>query len=120
MIKNDINVKNCQKIVKNVKMCGPRITQLYFQGDPHIPTDAAASITSGSFDATNRIIPLISNSNGELEGTWDIIIDGDRVNAARVTSGRNSYWVLNGNETMTLINTTTVNDIDCQILGILG
>jgi len=33
------------------------ITQLYFQGDPYIPTDAAASITSGAFDATNRIIP---------------------------------------------------------------
>ena len=55
------------------------ITQLYFQGDPYIPTDAAASITSGSFDATNRIIPLVSNSNGELEGTWDIIIDGNGV-----------------------------------------
>jgi protocatechuate 3,4-dioxygenase beta subunit len=55
------------------------ITQLYFQGDPHIPTDAAASITSGAFDATNRIIPLVSNSNGDLEGTWDIIIDGNGV-----------------------------------------
>lgn len=55
------------------------ITQLYFQGDPYIPTDAAASITSGSFDATNRIIPLVANSNGELEGTWDIIIDGNGV-----------------------------------------
>ena len=55
------------------------ITQLYFQGDPHIPADAAASITSGQYDATNRIIPLSSNSNGELEGTWDIIIDGDGV-----------------------------------------
>ena len=55
------------------------ITQLYFQGDPYISTDAAASITSGSFDATNRIIPLVANSNGDLEGTWDIIIDGDGV-----------------------------------------
>ena len=55
------------------------ITQLYFQGDPYIPTDAAASITSGAFDATNRIIPLVSNSNGDLEGTWDIIIDGNGV-----------------------------------------
>ena len=54
-------------------------TQLYFQGDPHINTDAAASISVGSFDATNRIIPLISNSNGDLEGTWDIIIDGDGI-----------------------------------------
>ncbi|CAI8302886.1 MAG: Chlorocatechol 1,2-dioxygenase [Owenweeksia sp. TMED14] len=55
------------------------ITQLYFQGDPYIPTDAAASITSGSFDATHRIIPLVLNSNGELEGTWDIVIDGNGV-----------------------------------------
>ncbi len=53
------------------------ITQLYFQGDPYIPTDAAASITSGSFDATHRIIPLITNSNGDLEGVWDIIIDAN-------------------------------------------
>ena len=55
------------------------ITQLYFEGDDYIPTDAAASITSGQYDATNRIIPLVENSNGELEGTWDIIIDGDGV-----------------------------------------
>jgi protocatechuate 3,4-dioxygenase beta subunit len=55
------------------------ITQLYFHGDPYIPTDAAASITSGAFDATNRIIPLVPNSNGDLEGTWDIVIDGNGV-----------------------------------------
>ena len=55
------------------------ITQLYFEGDPYIPTDAAASITSGTFNATNRIIPLVTNSNGDLEGTWDIIIDGNGV-----------------------------------------
>jgi len=59
--------------------CNTLTTQLYFQGDPYIPTDAAASITSGSFDATNRIIPLTLNSNGDLEGTWDIIINGDGV-----------------------------------------
>ena len=57
------------------------ITQLYFQGDPYIATDAAASITSGSFDATNRIIPLIQNSNGDFEGTWDIVINGNGVPA---------------------------------------
>ena len=55
------------------------ITQLYFQGDAYIPTDPAASITSGQFDATNRIIPLVLNSNGELEGTWDIVINGDGI-----------------------------------------
>ena len=55
------------------------ITQLYFQGDPYISSDAAASITSGAFDATNRIIALSSNSNGDLEGTWDIVIDGNGV-----------------------------------------
>ena len=53
------------------------ITQLYFAGDPHIASDAAASITSGTFDATNRIIPLTTNANGDLEGTWDIIIIGE-------------------------------------------
>ena len=55
------------------------ITQLYFAGDPYISTDAAASITSGAYDATNRIIPLTTNSNGDLEGTWDIVINGDGI-----------------------------------------
>ena len=55
------------------------ITQLYFENDPYIPTDAAASITSGQYDATNRIIPLTQNTNGDLEGTWDIVINGDGV-----------------------------------------
>ena len=54
------------------------ITQLYFQGDPYIPTDAA-SVNSGSFDATHRIIPLVTNINGDLEGTWDIIINGNGI-----------------------------------------
>lgn len=55
------------------------ITQLYFEGDPHIASDAAASVTSGSFDATNRIIPLVENNNGEFEGTWDVVIDANGV-----------------------------------------
>ena len=55
------------------------ITQLYFENDPYINTDAAASITSGQYDATNRIIPLTQNTNGDLEGTWDIIINGDGI-----------------------------------------
>ena len=54
-------------------------TQLYFQGDPYIPNDTAASVSSGPFDATNRIIPLFTNSNGDLEGTWNIVIDGNGV-----------------------------------------
>jgi protocatechuate 3,4-dioxygenase beta subunit len=55
------------------------ITQLYFAGDPHIATDAAASMTSGIYDASNRIIPLTTNANGVLEGTWDIVINGDGI-----------------------------------------
>ena len=51
-------------------------TQLYFQGDTDIPGDAAASITSGTYDATNRIIPITLNQ-GKYEGTWDIAIDGN-------------------------------------------
>ncbi|HNS13187.1 MAG TPA: T9SS type A sorting domain-containing protein [Bacteroidia bacterium] len=52
------------------------ITQLYFQGDSDIPGDAAASIMSGTYDATNRIIPITLNQ-GKYEGTWDIAIDGN-------------------------------------------
>ena len=55
------------------------ITQLYFQNDPYISTDAAASIDNGVFDASSRIIPLVLNSHGILEGTWDIVINGDGI-----------------------------------------
>jgi len=53
------------------------VTQLYFKGDTDIPGDAAASIKSGTYDATHRIIELKENSEGKLEGVWDIVIDGD-------------------------------------------
>jgi len=53
-------------------------TQLYFSGDQSIPGDAAASITSGTYDARNRIIPLTDNG-GDLEGTWDMVIDGNGI-----------------------------------------
>lgn len=52
------------------------ITQLYFQGDTDIPSDAAASITSGTYDATNRTIPITLNGQGKYEGTWDIVVNG--------------------------------------------
>ena len=55
------------------------ITQLYFEGDESIPEDAAASITSGNFDATDRIIPLNLSSDGIYEGTFDITIDGNGI-----------------------------------------
>ncbi len=51
-------------------------TQLYFQGDTSIQDDAAASINSGQYDATHRIIPLTADNEGVLEGTWDIAVDG--------------------------------------------
>ncbi len=54
-------------------------TQLYFAGDTSIPNDAAASITSGTYDATNRIIPLTTNADGKLEGTWDIVVNGEGI-----------------------------------------
>jgi protocatechuate 3,4-dioxygenase beta subunit len=53
------------------------ITQLYFEGDTEIPGDAAASIKSGTYDATNRIIPITLNGQGKYEGTWDIAINGN-------------------------------------------
>lgn len=52
------------------------ITQLYFEGDDSIPADASASITTGDYNATDRIIPLIENADGVLEGTFDIVIEG--------------------------------------------
>lgn len=58
---------------------GTLTTQLYFEGDPYIANDAAASITSGTFDASNRIIPLVEAVDTVQEGTWDIIVDGDGV-----------------------------------------
>jgi len=52
------------------------ITQLYFQGDTDIAGDAAASISSGTYDATHRIIPITLNGQGKYEGSWDIIVNG--------------------------------------------
>ncbi len=54
-------------------------TQLYFEGDTDIPEDAAASVNSGQYDATHRIIPLTENTEGKLEGTWDIMVNGEGV-----------------------------------------
>lgn len=54
-------------------------TQLYFEGDTSIPGDAAASITTGTYNATSRIIPITLNNEGKYEGTWDIVVNGDGV-----------------------------------------
>lgn len=54
-------------------------TQLYFVGDPDLASDNASSITSGQFDASHRIIQLEKNNEGVLEGTWDIVINGNGV-----------------------------------------
>jgi len=56
-------------------------TQLYFEGDTDIPADAAASIASGDFDASARIIPLVENTDGIMEGTWDIVVNAEGVNS---------------------------------------
>ena len=52
-------------------------TQLYFEGDDRIADDKSASIKSGNFDASNRIISLNKNNEGQLEGQFDIVINGD-------------------------------------------
>ncbi len=57
-------------------------TQLYFEGDPDNGTDAASSITSGTYDARSRIIPLTTDGNGVLNGTWDIVVDGSGVSTS--------------------------------------
>lgn len=54
-------------------------TQLYFEGDTSIPADAAASLTTGTYNASHRIIPITLNGDGKYEGTWDIIVDGNGV-----------------------------------------
>ncbi|HLP49628.1 MAG TPA: T9SS type A sorting domain-containing protein [Chitinophagales bacterium] len=54
-------------------------TQLYFEGDTSIPADAAASLTTGTYNASHRIIPITMNGEGKYEGTWDIIVDGNGV-----------------------------------------
>ena len=56
------------------------VTQLYFKGDTDIDKDAAASIKTGNFDATHRIVELTKNTDGKWEGTWDIVVDGDGKN----------------------------------------
>lgn len=55
------------------------ITQLYFQNDTDIPADAAASVTNGKYNATDRIIPLNKNKDGMLEGRFDMAITGKGV-----------------------------------------
>jgi len=54
-------------------------TQLYFEGDAEHETDAASSLSSGQFDATNRIIPLTTGPDGVLEGTFNIIMNGNGI-----------------------------------------
>jgi len=54
-------------------------TQLYFEGDSDIADDAAASITDGQYDASERIISLQENSDGKLEGQFDIVINGSGI-----------------------------------------
>jgi catechol 1,2-dioxygenase len=48
------------------------ITQLYFDGDPYIPADPWAS----QADAAMRIIPLNEIGTDQLEGVFDIVLDG--------------------------------------------
>lgn len=48
------------------------ITQLYFEGDPYIAADPWASAD----DAALRIIPLTTIGTEQLEGVFDIVLDG--------------------------------------------
>jgi len=49
-------------------------TQLYFDGDSDLPSDAATRIESGRFDARDRIITLSPKLDGRLEGIFDIVV----------------------------------------------
>lgn len=63
------------------------ITQLYFQGDVEIPGDYAASVSSGPYDATHRIIALVDRGNGVFDGTWDIVVEGEGNNSGGNKTG---------------------------------
>ena len=54
-------------------------TQLYFEGDEDNPGNAAASIDEGVYDATNRIVPILTNEDGINEATFDIVIDEEGI-----------------------------------------
>lgn len=54
-------------------------TQLYFAGHEDLERDPASSITSGEFDASDRIISLATNTEGKLEGAFDIMLNGQGV-----------------------------------------
>jgi len=72
-------------------------TQLYFEGDTEIPGDNAASITEGMYDASNRIIPLVANKDGALEGVFDIVINGDGITVANIDLHINRGMIYNLN-----------------------
>lgn len=55
------------------------ITQLYFENDPYISVDYAASMNEGVYDATNRIVSLNMDAEGVLEGVWDIVLNGNGI-----------------------------------------
>jgi len=57
-------------------------TQLYFEGDTSIEGDAAASITTGQYNATDRIIALTEDAEGTMNGTFDIVINGKGISVA--------------------------------------
>ena len=54
------------------------VTQLYFEGDPYIDIDPAASRA----DATGRIIPMEQKDDG-LHGIFDIVLDGEPTNSVK-------------------------------------
>ena len=66
-------------------------TQLYFEGDADLASDAASSQTYGTYNATDRIITLTDGLTGIIEGTWDVIVDGDGT-----TTGVNNLHLENG------------------------
>lgn len=80
-------------------------TQMYFEGDDKIASDAAASITSGSFDATHRIIKLEENDDGMMEGNFDIVVSGEGI-----TVGTNDVHIHKG-----MIYTVAPNPFDSQV-----
>ena len=77
------------------------ITQLYFEGDPYISIDAAASRP----DAAGRIIPMVEGEGG-LHGTFDIVLDVDPISdAPENPQGHNETWLRQNHPNPALQNT---------------
>ena len=90
------------------------VTQLYFEGDPYIDIDPAASRP----DAAGRIIPMEEKENG-LYGTFDIVLDVQPTSSAPTTPGRHSETRLRQNHPNPATRSTRIPFVLAQRSAVL-